>query len=92
MAVFIHSTSSKTYLPRSEPRRDPVARCAYCGRTQERKPDGGCVSCGAPLPSRSVRAHEHNWLEVTVYGDPRRRFICSCGAEQVEESEMAGFR
>lgn len=27
-------------------------RCAYCGRSQAMTPNGGCVSCGAPLPMR----------------------------------------
>jgi hypothetical protein len=31
----------------AEPTR---VRCAYCGRHQQPHPDGGCHSCGAPLP------------------------------------------
>jgi hypothetical protein len=68
-----------------------MTRCAYCGRSQQRPDDGGCISCGAPLPADDM--HEHTWLDTTCHGDSKARALCAgCGAIRIEEFDRTGFK
>lgn len=49
------------------------AKCDYCARMQQRPNDNGCVSCGAPLPTKQGR--EKGRIEVTSFSDPAPRFV-----------------
>ncbi len=70
MAVF-HGKGAKFGLPK------PVdacgqARCEYCGRYGAL---GSCLGCGAPNRPVNPFRSDCEYVEITVFGDARKRFL-----------------